>query len=177
MKENNINIITLVIYQEHYQMSSVEMSEIKYITITALNKPPQFEPKYSPECMDFYLNKFLKPQTVTHLLSMVSNYDNIDFDRLRVNEIVNLQTRQMVKQDLLNALDNAIVETFYKTPPLEVLEDPSYNLTFDEENDRYVEDGPFDDEAKKRLELILCKQINELVFKRTANTCTRWGFV
>jgi len=158
-------------------MSHLQMSEIKYITVAALNKPPHFEPRYSPECMDFYLNKFIKPQTVTHLISMVANYDNIDFDRLRVNEIKNLQTRQRVKQDLLNALDDAIVETFYNTPSLEVLEDPSYNLTFDEENERYIEDGPLDDEAKKRLENTLCKHINELVFKRTANFCTRWGFV
>ncbi len=161
-------------------MSPVQMSSIvniKDITIAALNKPPHFEPRYSPECMDFYLNQFIKPQTVTHLISMVANYDNIDFDRLRVNEIKNIQTRKIVKKDLLNVLDDAIVETFYKNPPLEVVSDPSYNLTFDEENDRYVEDGPFDDEAKKRLENTLCKHINELVFKRTANTCTRWGFI
>lgn len=158
-------------------MSHLQMSEIKYITVAALNKPPHFEPRYSPECMDFYLNQFIKPQTVTHLISMVANYDNIDFDRLRVNEIQNPQTRQRVKQDLLNALNDAIVETFYNTPSLEVLEDPSYNLTFDEENESYIEDGPLDDEAKKRLENTLCKHINELVFKRTANFCTRWGFV
>lgn len=157
-------------------MSPVQMSSIiniKDITIAALNKPPHFKPRYSPECVDFYLNKFQKPQTVTHLLSMVSNYDNIDFDRLCVNEITSLQTRQRVKQDLLNALDDAIMETFYKTAPLDVLEDSSYNLTNDEENDRCVEDGPFDDEAKTRLENTLCKQINELVFKRTANFLTR----
>ena len=158
-------------------MSSLSITKIKDIAFPALNKPPHFEPRYSPEFIDFYLHKFMKPQTVTHLLSMVSNYDNIDFDRLRVNEIENLRTRQMVKQDLLNILDDAIIETFYKNPPLEVLADPSYNLTFDEENDRYVEDGPFDDEAKKRLERTLCKRINELVFKRTANTGTPWGFI
>lgn len=158
-------------------MSPVEMSEIKRITMAALNKPPHFEPRYSEESMDFYLNKIIKPQTVTHLRSIVSNYDNIDFDILRVNEITNLKTRQMVKQDLLNVLDDAIVETFYKNPPLEVVSDISYNLTFDDENDRFMEDGPFDDEAKKRLENTLCKHINKLVFKRTANFCTRWGFV
>lgn len=157
-------------------MSPVQMSEIKHITIAAINKPPHFEPRYSQECMDFYLNKLMKPQTVTYLLSMVSNYNNID-TLPQVNEIENPQTRQIVKQDLLNVLDDAIMETFYKNPPLEVLEDPSYNLTFDEENDRYIEDGPFDYEAKKRLENTLCKHINELVFKRTANSCTRWGFI
>lgn len=157
-------------------MSPLQMSEIKYITIAALNKPPHFEPRYSQQCMDFYLNKFIKPQTITHLISMVDNYDNID-TLPQVNEIKNPQTRQKVKQDLLNVLDDAIVETFYKNPPLEVVSDPSYNLTFDEENDRYIEDGPLDDEAKKRLENTLCKHINELVFKRTANTCTRYGFV
>lgn len=143
------------------QMSSI--MNIKDITIAALNKPPHFEPKYSPQCNDFYLNKFMKPQTVSHLLSMVSNYDNIDFDILRVNEIKNPQIRQMVKQDLLNVLNDAIMETFYKSPS-----EPHYNLTFEEENEQCVEDGPFDDEAKKKLENTLCKHINELVFKRTA---------
>ena len=158
-------------------MSQVEISEIKSITVAALNNPPHFEPRYSPECMDFYLNKFIKPQTVTHLLSNVFNYNKIDFSILNVNEIKNLHTRRMVKQDLLNVLNDAIMETFYKNPPLEVLQDSSYNLTFDEENELYIEDGPFDDEAKKRLERTLCKHINELVFKRTANTCTPWGFI
>ena len=158
-------------------MSLVEISQIKHITLSALNKAPHLEPRYSQESMDFYLNKFIKPQTVTHLLSMVSNYDNIDFDRLHVNEITNLQTRQMVKQDLVNVLDKSVLETFYTNPSLEVVTDPSYNLTFDEENELYVEDGPFDDDAKKRLENSLCKHINELVFKRTANICNRWGFV
>jgi len=176
MKEINLVINKLIILIV-LLMSPVEMSKIKYITLAALNKPPHFEPRYSPDCMDFYLNKIIKPQTVTHLLSTVSNYENIDFDRLRVNEIENLQTRQKVKQDLLNALDDAIVETFYKNPPLEVLQDPSYNLTNDEENDLYVEDGPFDEEAQKRLEITLCKHINELVFKRTANWGSRWGFI
>jgi len=158
-------------------MSHLQMSEIKYITIAALNKPPHFEPRYSQECMDFYLNKFIKPQTIKHLLSNVSNYDNIDFSGLNVNEIKNSHTKRMIKQDLLNVLDHAIVDTFYKNPPLEVLEDPSYNLTFDEKNERYIEDGPLDDEAKKRLESTLCKHFNELVFKRTANFCTPWGFI
>lgn len=157
-------------------MSPLSITKIKDITIAAISKPPHFEPRYSPECVDFYLNKIMKPQTVAHLLSIVSNYNNIDFDRLRVNEIENLQTRQKVKQDLLNVLDNAIVETFYKNPPLEELTDSSYNLTFEEENERYIEDGPFDDEAKKRLENTLCKHINILVFKRTANICTHWRF-
>jgi hypothetical protein len=158
-------------------MSPVQMSQIKNITFAALHKPPHFEPRYSPESVDFYLNKFMKPQTVTHLRSVASNYNNIDFNRLRVNEIENPQIRLMVKQDLINVLDDAIMETFYKNPPIEELTHPSYNLTFNEENERYVEDGPFDNEAKKRLEINLCKHINELVFKRTANTCTCWGFV
>lgn len=145
------------------------VSEIKLITIAALNKPPHFEPRYSLPTVDFYLKKLMKAQTVTHLLSMVFNYDNIDFDKLCVNEIEDTKTREMVKQDLLNILDDAIIETFYKTPSLQVLADPSYNLNFDEENERYVEDGPFDNEAKKRLETTLCKHINKLVFKRTAN--------
>jgi hypothetical protein len=157
-------------------MSPLQMSEIKYITIAALNKPPHFEPRYSQQCMDFYLNKFIKPQTITHLISMVDNYDNID-TLPQVNEIENPQTRQIVKQDLLNALDDAIVETFYKNPPIEELTHPSYNLTFDEENERYIEDGPLDDEAKKRLENNLCKHINNLVYKRTVDICARWGFL
>lgn len=150
-------------------MSSIEIPQIKHITIAALNKPPYFEPKYLPECLDFYLNMFLKPQTVSHLVSMVSNYNNIDFDLLNVNKIENLKTRQIIKKDLLNALDDAIVETFYNNPPFEVISDPDYNLTFDEENERYIENGPFDDNAIRRLENTLCKHINQLVFKRTVN--------
>ena len=153
------------------------MSQIKKITFTALNKPPHFEPRYSPESADFYLNKFMKPQAVIYLRSMVYNYNNIDFNRLRVTEIENPQIRRMVKQDLINALDDAIVESFYKNPSIEELTHPSYNLTFYEEIDRYIEDGPFNDEAKKILENTLCKHINELVFKRTVNTCTCVGFI
>lgn len=157
-------------------MSSQQMLQIKDIVIPTLNKPPHFEPRFSEQCVDFYLNIFEKPQTVKHLMSMVSDQNNIDFDTLRVNEIENLRTRQTIKQDLLNVLDCAIVETFYKNPPLDELIDKSYNLTFDEENEHYVEDGPFDCEAKKRLENTLCKCVNELVFKRTANPYTLLKF-
>ena len=82
------------------------MATIKDITIPVLNKPPHFEARYNEDSVDYYLNKLMKPQTVAHLLSMVSNYDNIDFNLLRVNEIQNHQIRLMVKQDLLNVLND-----------------------------------------------------------------------
>ena len=155
----------------------IQMTTIKDITIPVLNKPPHFEAKYNENSVDYYVNKLMKPQAIAHLLSMVSNYDNIDFHLLKVNEIQNHEVRLMVKQDLLNVLNDSILETFYSSPTLEEVMDPSYNLTIEEENERYVEDGPYDDNAKKRLEKKMCEKLNILVFKRTANTCTAWGFI
>lgn len=149
------------------------MISIKDITIPVLNKPPHFEPKYLPETVNFYLNHFIKPQTVIYLSSMVSNYNEIDFNKLHINKIENQHTRTIIKQDLLNALDDAILEAFYTAPSLEQIKDPS----FDEDDNDFIETGPFNDDAKKKLENSLCKQINKLVFQRTANTSTRWGFI
>jgi hypothetical protein len=150
---------------------------IKDITIPALNKPPHFAPKYCHGTMKFYSDVFCKDQAVDHLMSKVSNYDNIDFNLMRLDTIEDQQIKNLVKRDLLETLEDAIIETFYKNPTLEEVTAPGYDLNFDEENDRYVEDGLYDEVAEKKLEIVLSKRIRDLVFKRTANTCTRWGFI
>ena len=154
------------------------ITTIKDITIPVLKKTPHFEPRYSPDSVDFYLNKFMKPQSVEYLMSIVCDYNNnINFKKFSINEIESPQVRLMIKEDIINVMDDAILETFYNTKCLEEATDLSHNLTIEEEYELFVEDGPLNDEAKKRLQNTLCKFINELVFKRTANYNTHYGFI
>lgn len=144
-----------------YVFTNIKMSiTIKDMAIPVLNKPPHFAPRYCKETMDYYFN--LNKQDVVKYLSGLAAKNDFKLD-YNTNEIKNGCVQLMIKQDLLNALDDAILETFCK-----------YN--FDEDT-HIVEDGMFDDEAKQRLENTLSKCIDELVFKRTANTCTPWGFI
>jgi len=154
-----------------------QIKTIKDITIPVLNKPLHFSPRYSPDSVCFYLDKFDSHRTAYYLASMVTNYHNINFNLLRINEIENPNTRIQVKQDLLHVLDDAIEKTFYTSPTIEEVSDPSYNLTIDEEHERNVEDGLFDENAKKRLEITMVKLLNTLVFMRTNNRCYTSDFI
>ena len=152
----------------------------KPFALFALKQPPQFPPRYDKRSVDFYLNKLIKPQVIKHLMTKVGDPNSIDYEQLGVNEIEDSRTRNMVKTDLKTILVDSLRQTFYK-PCSEELFSPNYDISEEDDfciNHKYIIDVPYDEKTQRLLEDEMCRQINELVYKRTVYKCTRrWGYI
>lgn len=150
---------------------------IKDITLPILHKPPHFEVKYSPTLINYYLDSFNKTLAVSYLIKNCHNYNNININLFSKYSVSNQQIINMIQNDLINAMDDAILCAFYNPPYISDIIDSSSNTDFDENFNNYIQDGIFDNKAKMKLEHCLKQKIYQLVIKRTSNTCTPYGFI
>jgi hypothetical protein len=139
----------------------MSLPTIQNIVIVAINKPPYFKPRYNENTKDFYLNKFSIPVTVQNLIEKIYFYNDFHFDITHINEIENIILRNIVRNDIINVFNDSIICAFYK-------HNDDYVNSTDADIRHCVENGVYDDNAKKTLKHELYKNLNELVNTRTA---------
>ena len=117
-----------------------------------------FAPRYDP----FRMNKYFRLDKDIIVSFLADNFTNIEYDTQKLSKLINI-TDEQILEDLKQVLISSLIVNF---------------------NGGYTKDGymrkniQMDYEVEKaKLKQILYEQLQNLMFKRTANTSTPYGFM
>ena len=142
----------------------------------ALTHPPLMAPKYDETTFEFYYNYLDKEKTRDFLLNHYENIESIllETDAMQIipllcssNLTISPQMWKIIRNDLIHMVINTVIETFYAGGHMES------HLELDETNHwkMSIEEG------RRAIKEDITDQINIFVFKKTAQTCTPYGFI
>jgi hypothetical protein len=124
---------------------------------TYLEFPPSFAPRYDAYRMNKYLQVNTKKEEIVNFL--LENWKTPNYPNEKLIEILNPITDSKILDDLRNVLIDSVFSAFYEkskqTPDLEIE----------------------DTIAKQTLKPFIFSNIENTIFRRTANYSTPYGFI
>ena len=175
--------------QEEEEESSLSLS-IEEITKKALSEPPHFAFRYNQHTMDFYF-RLEKAKTINALVSHLQNYNNMHSVNDIIEEQINNDSsidikniKQLIKNDFRCLMIDSIIEAFYH--PVNIISDDnctdkSIKYSNSDDSNICIDTGIMSNitlqEAKNIIVPVIKTQLDSLVFKRTSNYNTRFGFM
>ena len=140
-------------------MSAQQTTQVKIATImkTYLEFPPSFAPKYDAYRMNTYFQLNTKSDEIVNFL--LENWKTPNYQNEKLIEIINPITDPKILDDLRNVLIDSVINTFYEknkqTPNLEI--------------DETI--------VTQTLKPFIIMNLENVIFRRTANYSTPYGFI
>jgi len=131
-----------------------KMIPIGQIIQTCLVALPTIRPKYDAKRMDLYFG--LDLNSIVRFLT--ENCDNPNYDDELMSQVIQLHDKQILK-DLRHVLLETIMDVYM----------PDYEKNPEFQRDKYG--------VQEECIPHLFNNLQSLIFKRTANTCTPYGFI
>jgi hypothetical protein len=136
------------------QISNNNMIPIGQIIHSCLERPPAFGPKYDAKRMNMYFDL-----NIDDIVRFLAEYcDNTNYDDDLMAKVIHLTDKQVLN-DLRNVLLDTIMDVYM----------PEYERNKLYEKDKYT--------VQEECLPHLIQNFNTLIFKRTANTCTPYGYI
>ena len=138
---------------------SAQTTQVKITDImkTYLEFPPSFTPKYDAYRMNTYFQ--LNTNTVEIVNFLLENWKTPNYPNEKLIEIINPITDSKISDDLRNVLIDSVINAFYEknkqTPNLEIE----------------------DTKVKQTLKPFIMINLENTIFRRTANYSTGYGFI
>lgn len=130
------------------------MMQIGNIIKQALEAPPKFGTRYDPRRMDFYLN--INEAHISNFL--ITQCNNPENPYEEIGMFLKTNDKQIL-EDFKQVLIDSIIEKY---------------INMYDENPSLEKETTI---VQKEIRLLLEKNVQHLIFKRTANTCTPYGFI
>ena len=139
-------------------MATLSQINLENLIIQCTQNMSGIGPKYDAFRMNTYFR--LDKEKIVNFLA--ENWTNVEYDTQKLSNLINIIDNQIL-EDLKQVLINSLIVNF---------------------NGGYTKDGYMRkniqidyEEEKTKLKLILYHQLETLIFKRTANTSTPYGFI
>ena len=117
-----------------------------------------FAPRYDP----FRMNKYFRLDKDIIVSFLVDNFTNVEYDTKELSKLINI-TDEQILEDLKQVLISSLIVNFNSGYTMEGNMRENIQIDYEEE--------------KAKLKPILYDQLETLLFKRTANTSTPYGFI
>ena len=135
-------------------INAIKMNDIMK---TYLEFPPSFAPKYDAYRMNTYFQ--LNKNTVEIVNFLLENWKTPNYPNEKLIEVINPLTDSKILDDLRNVLIDSVINAFYEknkqTPNLEIE----------------------DINAMRTLKPFIMINLENTIFRRTANYSTAYGFI
>ena len=132
-------------------------SKMNDIMKTYLEFPPSFAPKYDAYRMNTYFQLNTKMKEITNFL--LENWKTPNYPNEKLIELINPITDTKILDDLRNVLIDSVINAFYEKnkqiPNLEIE----------------------DTKVKQTLKPFIMINLENTIFRRTANYSTPYGFI